>query len=33
MAELKSIDPAAIEMLEVAQEAGLETAFERAERD
>jgi len=32
MAELKSIDPAAIEMLEVAQEAGLETAFERAER-
>jgi len=32
MAELKSIDPAAIEMLQVAQEAGLETAFERAER-
>jgi carbon-monoxide dehydrogenase catalytic subunit len=32
MAELKSIDPAAIEMLQVAQEAGLETAFERADR-
>jgi carbon-monoxide dehydrogenase catalytic subunit len=32
MAELKSIDPAAIEMLEVAQAAGHETAFERAER-
>jgi carbon-monoxide dehydrogenase catalytic subunit len=32
MAELKSIDPAAIEMLEVARQAGLETAFERAER-
>ena len=32
MAELKSIDPAAIEMLEVAQAAGLDTAFDRAER-
>src|SRR5512136_456164 len=32
MAEVKSIDPAAIEMLGVAQAAGLETAFDRAER-
>jgi carbon-monoxide dehydrogenase catalytic subunit len=32
MAELKSIDPAAIEMLEVAQAAGLDTAFDRVER-
>jgi carbon-monoxide dehydrogenase catalytic subunit len=32
MAEVKSIDPAAIEMLEVAQAAGLDTAFDRAER-
>ena len=32
MAKIKSIDPAALEMLEVAQEAGIETAFERAER-
>src|SRR5512136_980639 len=32
MAGLKSIDPAAIEMLEVAQAAGLDTAFDRAER-
>jgi carbon-monoxide dehydrogenase catalytic subunit len=32
MAELKSIDPAAIEMLEIAQEAGLDTAFDRADR-
>jgi carbon-monoxide dehydrogenase catalytic subunit len=32
MAELKSIDPAAIEMLEIAQEAGLPTAFDRADR-
>ncbi len=32
MAELKSIDPAAVEMLEVAQAAGLDTAFSRAEQ-
>ncbi len=32
MAELKSIDPAAIEMLEVAQAAGLETAFSRVDQ-
>jgi carbon-monoxide dehydrogenase catalytic subunit len=32
MAELKSIDPAAIEMLEIAQQAGLETAFSRADK-
>ncbi len=32
MAELKSIDPAAIEMLGIAQEAGLDTAFTRADR-
>ena len=32
MSDIKSIDPAAIEMLEVAKEKGLETAFERAEK-
>src|SRR5512136_2611339 len=32
MTDIKSIDPAAIEMLEVAKEKGLETAFERAEK-
>ncbi len=32
MAGTKSIDPAALEMLEVAQAAGLDTAFDRAER-
>jgi carbon-monoxide dehydrogenase catalytic subunit len=32
MSDIKSIDPAAIEMLEVAKEMGLETAFERADR-